>query len=248
MNCGTRRRQGLVLAGVILLAIGLGRGRADVLLETADYTNALTPAYVVGEDQILGARFHVSGTVAVDHIGAHFVKSDGGLIYGALTSLNGSPALPSGTPGSFNPIAETTFAVPNKSSDLLIGLSATLGPGDYALVFGSNRFGATGTAAIGGGDTDKGQPSTFYSTATDWLDITLPGSRFVVTGAQLSDGGKVPPTEPPPAGAPEPPPSEAPEPTALVLACAGAAGLVGCRWLRKKRHGTPPEAEGEESA
>src|SRR5215831_12820671 len=104
MNYGTRRRQGLVLAGVILLAIGQGRGRADILLETADYTNALTPAYVVGEDQIVGARFHVSGTVAVDHIGAHFVKSYGGLIYGALTSLNGPQGLPSGTPGSFNPI------------------------------------------------------------------------------------------------------------------------------------------------
>src|SRR5262249_39666860 len=154
-----------------------------------DYTNALTPAYVVGEHQILGARFHVNGTVAVDHIGAHFVKSDGGLIFGALVSLSGSPGLPGGTPGAFNPIAETTFSVPNQSSDQMIPLSATLGSGDYAVLFGSDRFGATGKAAIGGGDTDKGQPSTFYSDATNWLDNPLPGSRFLVTGSQLSNGG-----------------------------------------------------------
>src|SRR5207247_6746909 len=127
------------------------------------------------------------GIVAVDHIGAHFVKSDGGLIYGALASLSGAPGLPSGTPGTFNPIAETTFT-PTKGADQLVSLSATLGPGDYALVFGSNRFGATGMAAVGGGDTDQGQPSTFYSNATDWIDSPLTGSRFLVTGQFLLDG------------------------------------------------------------
>jgi hypothetical protein len=212
----------MALAVFVLLGINLGRGRADLLLETADYTNALTPAYVVGEGQILGARFHVSGTVAVDHIGAHFVKSDGGVIYGAIASLSGSPALPSGTPGNFNPIAETTFSVPNKDSNQLVALSATLGPGDYALLFGSNRFGATGTAAIAGGDKDKGNPSTFYSTATDWLNSPLPGSRFLVTGHFLGDGGGT-----------DHPPSEAPEPATLALVGIGLAGLAGSRWLRR---------------
>src|SRR5262249_34890169 len=159
----------------------------------------------------LGARFHVSGTVAVDHIGAHFVKSDGGLIYGAIASLTGSPGLPPDTPGTFNPLAVTTFT-PVKGADQLVPLSATLGPGDYALVFGSARFGATGMAAIGGGDTDKGQPSTFYSNATDWIDSPLSGSRFLVTGQSLSEeggGDKQPPSDPPP--------SEAPEPATLAL-------------------------------
>jgi hypothetical protein len=231
MDCGKRRCQGMALAGVILLAISQGRGRADILLETADYTSALTPAYVVGEGQILGARFHVSGTVAVDHIGAHFVKSYGGLIYGAITPLSGSPGLPSGTPDTFNPIATTTFSVPNTSSDQMIALSATLGAGDYALVFGSNRFGATGAAAIGGGDTDKGQPSTFYSTATDWLDSPLTGSRFVVTG-QATDGtgegggngGNDVPS----------PPADAPEPVTLALAGIGLACLGGYGWRRRR--------------
>jgi hypothetical protein len=223
MDCGKRCRRGLALAVFVLLGLGLGRGRADLLLETADYTNALTPAYVVGEDQILGARFHVSGIVAVDHIGAHFVKSDGGLIYGAIASLTGLPGLPPGTPGTFNPLASTTFT-PVKGADQLVPLSATLGPGDYALVFGSNRFGATGMAAIGGGDTDKGQPSTFYSNATDWIDSPLTGSRFLVTGQFLVDGV---------GGGDEQPPSEAPEPTTLALVGVGLAGLAGYRWLRR---------------
>src|SRR5262249_27109744 len=134
------KRGYLVLVVFALLAADVGRTRAEILLETADYTKALLPAYVVGEGQVLGARFHVNGTVAVDDIGANFVKSDGGLIYGAITSLGGSPGLPAGTRGLFNPIAETTISVPNRSSDLRVALSATLGPGDYALVFGSNRF------------------------------------------------------------------------------------------------------------
>src|SRR5262249_13375710 len=137
-----------VLLGVLLVNGTSGRARAEILLETADFSNALTPAYVVGQGQTLGARFHVSGTVAVDHIGAHFVKTDGGTIYGAIASPSGSPGLPAGAPGSFNPIAETTFTV-NAWTDQSVALSATLGAGDYAvLLFGSNRFGATGSAAV----------------------------------------------------------------------------------------------------
>jgi hypothetical protein len=211
MDCGTRGR-GLALAVFVLLGVGLGRGRADILLETADYTNALTPAYIVGANQFVGARFHVSGTVAVDHIGAHFVRSDGGQLFGALVSLSGSPAFPAGTPGNFNPIAETTFSVPNKAGDFLTGLSATLGPGDYALVFGSGRFGATGGAALAGGDTDKGTPSTFYSSTSNWVNNPLTGSRFLVTGqAQVSlDGEGVGDR-----------PSDSPEPATLALAGIG---------------------------
>jgi hypothetical protein len=212
----------MALALFVLLGLSLRQSRADLLLETADYTNALTPAYVVGEGQVLGARFHVNGTVAVDHIGAHFVRSDGGLIFGAIAALSGSPAFPSGSPGSLNPIAETTFVAPNKGADMLVPFSVTLGPGDYALVFGSNRFGATGMAAIGGGDTDKGQPSTFYSTATNWLDNSLPGSRFLVTGQALGNPG-----------GPDHHPSEAPEPATFALVGIGLAGLAGCRWLRQ---------------
>ena len=95
MDCGTRCRRGTALAVLVLLGIGLAESRADLLLETADYTNALTPAYIIGEGQTVGVRFHLGGSVAVDHIGAHFVKSDGGTIFGAIVSLSGSPAFPS---------------------------------------------------------------------------------------------------------------------------------------------------------
>jgi hypothetical protein len=168
----------------------------------------------------------------VDHIGGHFVKSDGGTIFGAIASLGGPLGLPSGTPGTFSPIAETTFSVPNKSSDLLVGLSASLGPGDYALVFGSNRFGATGTAAFAGGDKDKGQPSTFYSSATSWLNTPLPGSRFVVTGQASLDTGNGGIVGPDNIGGPTSL-AAAPEPVTFALAGLGVTCLVAFGLLRR---------------
>jgi hypothetical protein len=230
---------------VSLLLVGgiSGPARGEVLLATADYNNALSPAYVVGQGQTVGARFHVSGTVAVDHIGAHFVRTDGGPIFGAIASLGGSQGVPAGAPGSFNPIAETTFKV-NPGTNQSVPLSATLGKGNYAVLFGSDRFGASGSAALSGGNTDKAQSSTFYSNATNWLNGPVAGSRLVVTGTPLNAGGGVPapvpdgvPSADPgvvPGGPDRAPPPAAPEPTALALACAGVAILSGCRWLQKR--------------
>src|SRR5439155_25362622 len=57
-----------------VLALLPGPARAGLILETASLgPSTPTEAYALNATSFLGARFHVSSAVAVDHIGGHFV-------------------------------------------------------------------------------------------------------------------------------------------------------------------------------
>jgi hypothetical protein len=161
--------------------------------------------------QFLGVRFHLTDTVAVDHIGGH-ISSEGSL-FGAIVPLNNLSALPGSDPMSFVPLAQTTFTATTLSSDIHVPLSVILSPGDYALIFGSQRFGATGFGSMANDNVDTPAANYIQGTATPsggfWENSGIQGVRFVITGTVV------------------------PEPSAIALLGVGMAGLISYRCGRR---------------
>ena len=138
--------------------------------------------------------------------------------FGAIVSLTNSSALPTGNPFDTTTVAETTFSLPTGYTDILVPLSVTLPAGEYGLVFGGG-FGGPGVwsddaAGMPESNVDiPGQASYFFWSQTDWDSGGLSNVEFVVTGTPVST----------------------PEPSSLTLLAAGAIGLVGFVWRRKRK-------------
>jgi hypothetical protein len=141
------------------------------------------------------------------------------MLFGAITAVDPSTGFPSALPTNFQPIAETIFSPPpnaSSNSDTLAPLLVTLVPGEYALIFGSNRFGATGDGAMPGMSGNIGQPSYFIGaihstdgTDQNWNDDdpNITNMRFVILGNAV------------------------PEPSTIALLATGALGLL---WARRR--------------
>ena len=141
------------------------------------------------------------------------------MLFGAIVAMNGH--LPSGSPLSdLEVLASTTFSSPGPSSDVTVPLSVALAPGDYALIFGSGLFGATGRGYMPftNSDTAAGANSYFFWNVSQsiWKDSIYRDMRFFVSGH---------------------PTSSVPEPSTYVMAAVGLLG-VGFLARRKKRLAT----------
>jgi hypothetical protein len=211
--------------GVLLLAAVLGTAasaRADIIHESAVVANKsqingvlLADAKTSKGPQFVGSRFHVDVPVQVEAIGGllgHDSAVANGTIFGVIVSLAGPAALPLGKPFDSTAVAAVVFPAPEERVDLLVPLSATLPPGDYALIFGSGEFGAAGASFLSTNATDiAGRDSYFVWNGSAWFDAPgLNDVRFVVTGTVL------------------------PEPTTLVLLGSGL-GLLGLYHRRGRR-------------
>jgi hypothetical protein len=67
-----------------------------------------------------------------------------GTCFGAIISLSGPGALPTGSPINLSEIVASTVFGPFPAADWRTPLSVILQPGDYALVFGTDYLGASG--------------------------------------------------------------------------------------------------------
>lgn len=137
--------------------------------------------------QFLGSRFSVGQTVHVTSVGGHLSGFSFGnqMIFAAILSLAGPTALPIGNPfDSGELVAFTTFDPGRPGGDVRTPLAATLPPGDYALVFGSGLFGATGDASLEATGTPLPGNSILLwndpGSGFEWQDIGEFGVRFVV--------------------------------------------------------------------
>jgi len=191
-------------------------GNADVILETATMaTEEATTSLQVGRSllepdslQFLGARFHLDLPANVTAVGGHFkyTPTEDTSIFGAIIALTGRDALPQGDPFTAEEILATTvFSNPYwGSQDLRAPLSVSLPPGDYALVFGSELFGATGCNSMATNNPELPGPSVIVWHDTNvWANHAPQGLRFVVEGEIIPEPGVV-----------------------LVLAFGGACGLL----------------------
>jgi hypothetical protein len=159
----TRRAQRRILVSfvaVLGLAGCLASG-SQLLFESTQMGAPGAPGGLsVSSSQFLGARFHLSSGAVIDGMGGHLFAGSGGngLIFGALVRLTSLTDVPDSADLSTpDVLALTTFQLPaGPSADTFTSIAPIGVPaGDYAIVFGSGLFGATGSA----GAPDDNVPS-----------------------------------------------------------------------------------------
>jgi len=137
--------------------------------------------FAVTSSQFLGSRFTVTDTIQVCEVGGHIAGP--GVFFAAIIEMD--DALPTGSPfDRAKVVATTTFFASSQSSDVLTPLDVVLEPGNYALVFGSGLFGASGSGYMPWNnlETPEGQGSFFRWDGDDmaWQNSAQEGKRFVV--------------------------------------------------------------------
>jgi hypothetical protein len=191
---------GLSLA--IVCALGFvaapAAAQTPVLLESATLgATGLNWGVSITEAQFVGWRFEIDTPLQVEAIGGHlliFPDVGNGQIFGALIRLASIDVFPAGDP--FTPeetVATVVFQPPFPSAEVLVPLSVALEPGAYALVFGSDLFGATGNGGIPNSSDQADIPPTtidsyiFYgipgpSQPPIWRGPLASQMRFLVSG------------------------------------------------------------------
>ena len=147
----------------------------------------------IGSNQFLGWRFQLTDPLQVTDIGGHlgtFLPNSGldfgnGEIFGAIVSLSGSNAVPQVKPFQLEEevLAATSFNPGFPSRDVTVPLFVKLNPGNYALIFGTGLFGASGYGFMPDFQQDFPGSSYFFSVDTFWEGGgNFSGARFVVKG------------------------------------------------------------------
>jgi hypothetical protein len=212
-----RRLLPICLIAFAALHCALATVKAGYILETADLpvTQDFTGG-TVDNTQFIAARFSISQNTQVDQIGGVLrlnapLPPGNMLLFGAIAAL-GPTGFPAGLPDSFTPLAVTTFTPAySPTADTLVSLPVLLTPGDYAVIFGSGRFGATGQGFLPRVGADHPGNSFFVGEMGPpkrWENAQIVHQRLVVLGSTV------------------------PEPSALMLAMLGIGGLLIWRFSR----------------
>ena len=189
-----------VLVSILILG-GIGFPQhvfAEVIYESATIGPGSGGGAGIFNTQFIGSKFSITETVEVTSIGGHM--GGGGTLFGAIVELPGGAILPAGSPFTGSEVLASTvfpFVFPNQ--DVSVPLSVILPPGDYALVFGTGLFGASGGGDNGGAgvNTPEGVGSFFFWNNVNWANGGIDG-RFTVNGNVLEDvpiGGTILPID-----------------------------------------------------
>jgi len=171
--------------------------KGDVIYESALLGPRTDSGSLINSQQMLGTRFHLDNAVELQRIGGA-ISFSSGTIFGAIFQLSSPTAFPSGNPFDTAPLAVTVFDVGYPLDwDIRVPLDATLAPGDYALMFGSGLYGATGWATATTSNIDVPGSSCiwwdgWYAPTSAWFnwDQGFNGPvRFVVEGTVIPEPG-----------------------------------------------------------
>lgn len=180
---------------VLACALALASARADIICESAVLGPQSDTGALIDAVQFVGTRFHLANPTEVQQIGGAFYSS--GTIFGGIFPLSRPTAFPSGNPIDEAPVALTVFVAQYSPFDwdIRTPLDVTLAPGDYALVFGSGLYGATGFGVASADNIDVPGSSClwwdgYYAPSAAWLNWD-PGFngpvRFVVEGVAVPE-------------------------------------------------------------
>ncbi len=164
-------------------------------IKTEDLYSQAIKGLNIGHRLFSGVRFHVNSPAEVENVGGHFVAFEpGNSLFAAIVSLDEETDFPN----SFELLSSdvlgiTLIDLPQQSAEVFGELSLQLSPGWYALVFGSELFGATGGGGAVLNGQDIGMPS--YITASEnipgirWKEHSsnFRNMRFVVNGFQIPE-------------------------------------------------------------
>jgi hypothetical protein len=169
--------------------------KASLLYSNAKPGSPESVGLVLGNAQLVGMRFQLSSSAIIDGIGGNIqvLNTVGNeSIFGTLVRLTDMSDYPDSIDLSTPDVLATiTFGANAGFTDLTIPIAPlTVQPGDYALVFGSGLFGATGIGSMSTDNPNFADSSTFYyNTADDnWGEYGAAGGlRFTIYGTSVPE-------------------------------------------------------------
>lgn len=189
-----RRIQIEVLSLCFYAALATG-SNADTIFESGTLgTSGIPRSEITGGSNVspvvfVGVRFHLDQPVLTTQVGGHFVRNTGAdqSFFGAIVALDDENDFPdSGNLSTPDVVGATLLAFPEPSDEVFGDLAISLGPGWYALVFGSGLFEATGNGVALSNGVDIGNPVYIaFQPGFGWSNLLNPifrNFRFVVQG------------------------------------------------------------------
>ena len=161
-------------AGFFILVIGVCAlpTHAAIVYQSAESgpTGQTSGSGVMVDNEFFAAvNFEVTQTVVTGRVGAHlFSFVDDGPVFAALVRLDGPLDVPDEPNLSGDDVLGATLIQTVWPSDNVSGnLRLTLEPGWYAMVIGTDRFGASGTADLVGNNVLVGTPRIYSIRQSD---------------------------------------------------------------------------------
>lgn len=155
------------------------------LFETAGpATWWLSQSFTLGGNQIMGSRFSLSEPIRIERVAA-WLGQGSGTLFAAIFPLSGpsgNPPSPGSASFESSAVASAVFAAKPTSDEVEVDFGGlTLPPGHYALVFGSGRFGASGSAGMMVVDEQIIVPGSLLTGGSSWFNTEF-NIRVVIEG------------------------------------------------------------------
>jgi len=192
--CFVRLTKAVIGLGfAVFLSDGVAKG--GLLYSNAAQGPATAIGLILGSGQLAGMRFQLSSSAVIDGVGGDLQVSSTigtGSIFGALVQLQDMSDYPDSIDLSTPDVLATfVFSASADFTDVTIPIAPlTVHPGDYALVFGSDLFGATGEGSMSTDNPNFSDSSTFFYNTFDesWQEYGAGGGlRFTVYGAPVPE-------------------------------------------------------------
>lgn len=179
----------------IIFAMGMtttiGQTSAAVIYQSASPGPADCSAggSILDNTQFLGARFSLGSATTLTGVGGRVCGSSAADdFFAAILPLSGPGVLPGLDPLDLisNALASAMFVPGDAGGDVTIPFSFTLGPGNYALVFGAGLLGTNGFGWMPETNTDLPGASYFFAGVDSsggtgsWNEGSFTNTRFFV--------------------------------------------------------------------